>query len=274
VGTSYILAIGIDKYRSGRIRDLSWATADALAIHQVLARGRASGSVRSRLLINDQATSTAIRESLGEWLSEACPDDSIVAFFAGHGAREVRPGGDVRTDTESYLLPTDADIDHIYSTAFSLANELPVIMKRLRAGNVTFILDCCLSGAARAFGDRTRVRGIDGPYLTRAQRISDISINAAVAAVNGANYDIGEGTTIMMACGYNQAALESDKLSHGIFTYHLLDIIGSLRAPERASASLGEIYARTVTAVMSETNAAQVPMLEGRLADQRLFIGL
>lgn len=273
MGTSFILAIGIDQYRSPRIRDLAWASADAIAIHEALTLGRAPESVRSRLLLNDQATVAVIRESLGEWLTQAGRDDSIVVCFAGHGARELRPGGDVRSDTESYLLPTDCDIDHIYSTAFSLAFELPVIMKRLHAGNTTFMLDCCLSGSARVFNDGMRTRGIDGPNFTRAQRISDIPVNAAVMGTNGADYDVGEGATIMMACGYNQAALESDELGHGIFTYHLLDIIASLRGPERASASLGEIYARAVRTVVSCTNAAQVPMLEGRLADQRLFIG-
>jgi uncharacterized caspase-like protein len=274
VGTSFILAIGIDEYRSPRIHNLSWAAADALAIHRELTLGRAAGSVRSRLLVNDQATIAAIRESLGEWLGQARPDDSIIAFFAGHGARELHPGGDLRTDTESYLLPTDADIDHIYSTAFSLVHELPVITKRIRAGNVTFIFDCCLSGGARVFNDGVRARGIDGPNFTRTQRIADIPVNTAVTAVNGIDYDIGEGTTVMMACGYNQSASESDELGHGIFTYHLLNIVGSLRTPERTSVSLGEMYAGIVRAVVSYTNAAQVPMLEGRLVDQRLFIGL
>jgi uncharacterized caspase-like protein len=273
VGKSFILSVGVNSYQSDTIPDLSWAAADAWAFHEASVRGRDPRLVESRLLIDDQATTLAVREAIGDWLATAGRDDNVLAFFAGHGAREVRPGADIRTETEAYLLPVDADIDHLYSTGISLTHELPVVLKRMAAGNVTLIFDCCLSGSGRAFNDGVRPRGIDGPNFARMLAVSDVMLNAAVMLYGGGLQDIGEGVSILMACGPNQAALESDELGHGIFTHHLLLVLEEQKRQASAMVSLGEVYAKVVKLVVDHTNADQVPMLEGRLADQHLFVG-
>ena len=37
------------------------------------------------------------------------------------------------TETDAYLLPVDVKVEHLYSTAISLTNELPTLLSRLRA---------------------------------------------------------------------------------------------------------------------------------------------
>lgn len=270
---SFVLAVGIDEYQNADIGDLSWAAADAQAFHSAFVRGREVGSVDGRLLLNEAATAVALREALGEWLTTAGPDDNVTAFFAGHGGREIQIGGNLRSDSASYLLPTDTDINHIYSTAVSLTHELPVILGRIRAKHVTIILDCCLAGASRTFADGMRGRGIDGPNFKRMSRLSDIPVNAAVTVDKGEMHDIGEGVSVLMACGPHQGAGESDVLGHGIFTHFLLQSIEGYRSQNHRSVSLGEIYSSVVRSVVTETDASQVPMLEGRLSDQRFFLG-
>ncbi|PRY32585.1 caspase family protein [Umezawaea tangerina] len=270
---SYVLSVGIDKYQSIAIPNLSWAANDARVFYDELTQGRASTSVESLLLIDDQATTSTIRDAMGDWLKTANEEDNIVAFFAGHGARELPVGADIRNGTEAYLLPSDADMDHLYATSISLSNELPIILKRISAGNVTFIFDCCLAGSSRTFDSKFRSRGMDGPNFTKIQAISDVWLNAAVTADNGSLHDVGEGVSVLMACGPNQVALEDSALKHGVFTYHLLEVLAEYRKSGSISVSLGNVYAEVVKLVLDHTQATQVPVLEGRLADQQLYVG-
>ncbi len=79
---------------------------------------------------------------------------------------------------------------------------------------------------------------------------------------------------MIMASGPDQAALESDELGHGVFTYSLLQAMqesAQLQSP--SSPPVGEIYSQTVRLVMDRTAGMQVPMLAGRLSDQKLFVG-
>jgi uncharacterized caspase-like protein len=273
MGTSFILSVGVNTYRSADIPDLNWAVADATAFHDAAVRGRAAGSVRSRLLIEGDATTANVRESLGGWLAEAGSEDNVVTFFAGHGARELRPDDDPVAAPEAYLLPSDADIDQLYSTGFSLSHELPIVRKRLRAGNVTLIFDCCHAGGGVGFADGTRSRGIDGPLLSRRLALSDIGFNVAVSLPGGGQHEIGDGVNVLMACGPHQSAFEYDALGHGIFTYHLLRVLDERADGTPAGVPIGVGYARVVEAVLAATKGHQLPVLEGRLADQQLFIG-
>ncbi|MBG0565374.1 caspase family protein [Actinoplanes aureus] len=273
MSTSFILSIGVNLYRSAAIKDLRWAGADAIAFHDAAVRGREVGSVRSRLLVDQDASTANLRESLGGWLAEAGPEDNVVAFFAGHGARELLPDGDPHAAPEAYLLPSDVDLDRLYSTGFSLSSELPVVRKRIRARNVTLIFDCCHAGGGVGFADGTRSRGIDGPLIRRRLALTDIGFNVAVSLPGGGQHEIGDGFTILMACGPHQSALERDTLGHGIFTYHLLRLLAERRDGAPSGVPIGVGYTHLAQAVLGDTNGQQLPILEGRLADQQLFVG-
>ncbi len=272
-GKSFTLCVGIDTYSSAGIPPLNWAIADADSFYQACLRGRDLDLTEARLITGSDATTEALRSAFGEWLAEAAAEDNVVAYFAGHGARELPPGKDLRTATEAYLLPFDAKSDRLYSTAISLTHELPTLLSRIRAKNTALIFDCCLSGSARVAYEGQRTRGIDGPNLRRALALSDVPLQVAVGKPGGGVTDIGDGVSILMACGPSQAALESDSLRHGIFTYHLLEVLNGSSQARTDAAPLGLIYADVVSAVARATNARQVPMLEGRLSDQRLFTG-
>lgn len=273
MGRSFILAVGVNTYQSAGIPNLKWAVADATAFHDSVVRGRDGGSVRARLLVEGDATTGNVRESLGGWLAEAEPNDNVVAFFAGHGAREVRPGTDPLARPEAYLLPSDADIDHLYSTSISLSEELPIVRRRIRAGNVLLIFDCCHAGGGVGFADGTRSRGIDGPVFRRRQALSEVQLNVAVSLPDGGREDIGDGVAVLMACGPHQQALESDRLRHGIFTHHLLRLLNHRSGAAPVAVPVGVAYAEVVRAVLADTKGRQLPVLEGRLADQQLFVG-
>lgn len=270
---TFVLSIGINDYDSKAIRPLRWAVDDARSFHQACLVGRDPEYVQSRLILGRDAGIQTIRHAFGEWLNQAMPEDNVIAYFAGHGAREILPGRDINSETEAYILPVDVSVKNLYSTAISLPSELPTVLKRLRARNAVFIFDCCLSGAARMSRDGQRNRGIDGPNFVKATAISDVGLNVMVRSIKGEEIDIGNGVSVMMACGPNQAALESDELRHGIFTYYLLELLLNKRDSDRRSLSVGQMYADVAKAVSDRTEHYQIPMLEGRLLDQRIFSG-
>ncbi|MET7879824.1 caspase family protein [Micromonospora profundi] len=273
MGRSFILAIGVNAYQSVDIPNLNWAVADATAFFNAAIRGREANSARTRLLVEGDANTANVRESLGGWLAEAGVDDNVVAFFAGHGAREVRLDGDPLAELDAYLLPSDADPDRLYSTAISLSHELPIVRRRIRAGNVTLIFDCCHAGSGVAFADGTRSRGIDGPVFRRRRALTGTQLNVAVSLPGGNRQEIGDGVAMLMACGQHQQALENDTLRHGVFTHHLLRAMDQRPDGAPTAVPLGVAYAQVVKAVLADTDGRQLPVLEGRMADQQLFLG-
>ena len=83
--------------------------------------------------------------------SRAGAQDSVMIFFAGHGAAErdvSSPDGD---GLEKYLLPVEADPSDLYVSALPM-REVSHIFRRIRAERLVFIVDACYSGAA---GGRT-----------------------------------------------------------------------------------------------------------------------
>ena len=110
--------IGINKYRDPRIHELTGATRDATALW-ALFKDSVEGIAAKRLL-DDEATTEAIRKSLDSALGEAAQNDTVIVFFAGHGT----PG--------HQLVPFDADLNTVDQTTIPM-QELADRLKRTAA---------------------------------------------------------------------------------------------------------------------------------------------
>jgi uncharacterized caspase-like protein len=271
-GTSFILAVGVDDFSDPLIPNLQWAAADATTFFSAATSGRDPGRLESRLLVNGDATLKSVRNALGDWLATSRPSDNVIVYFAGHGARELRPGADVN-HADAYLLPVDAEINSLYSTSLSLRYEVPTLLQRIAARHVIFILDCCLAGSSRTTAPGMRNRGIDGPNITRAEAVAGHPLHSAVALSAGGSADVGEGVIVLSACGPNQSALESDEFGHGVFTHFLTSVMQHDREQGVQVSSVGSLYERTTKLVRGFTSYEQIPMLEGRVSDQGLYVG-
>jgi hypothetical protein len=114
-----------------------------------------------RVVLNERATAQAIRERLQWLLGDAQPGDTMVFFYAGHGAQVPGYGKDAEVDrVDECLVPYDFDwsLDKaIADDEFcSLYSQLPY--------DSTFIaaLDCCHSGGMARAGNVKR-RGLSPP---------------------------------------------------------------------------------------------------------------
>ncbi len=147
----HALIIGIDRYDEGRgIRSLKTPTADARALAEVLVSDQGYRPEHVHQLIDEQASSTAILETLEKLrTSDALGDASALLFyFAGHGQAESDGGqaeGTAEGDFEGFLLPWGADIDD--QKTWLPMRQLRHQLNALDCRHQLVVLDCCFAGA-------------------------------------------------------------------------------------------------------------------------------
>ncbi len=202
-GDIWAILIGINRYQN--TRNLKYAVNDARAFRDYLKDYVGISDERIFYLANEDATKSRIESLLGTTIKrKASRDDTVIIFYAGHGAVEPDPSNLDGDGFEKYLLPHDADLEDLYSTSISM-NNIRTIFTRIRADRLIFIADTCYSGAS---GGRTMMTAKTRANLSDKfyERISK-----------------GKGRVIISSCSANEISKEDDNLQHGIFSYYMLE---------------------------------------------------
>jgi len=251
----WAVVIGVGAYESASIPRLKYTVSDAEAIHQTLI-GPAGFKKDNVLLLTDRSerkpTLRNVKWALGTFLGRSAKkDDTVLIFFAGHGAPEVDTRGMERDGLAKYLIPSDADPDDLYSTALPM-DELQTIFARIEAERVVAFLDACYSGAAggRTFSaKRTRAGTVDDLFLERLTR--------------------SKGRAIVTASRPTEVSIELPELGHGIFTYYLVQgLKGAADANRDGIVSLQELYEYLEQQVTTKSRAVggnQHPVMKGEM---------
>jgi uncharacterized caspase-like protein len=255
VSERWAVVIGVGDYESAVIPRLRYTVADAEALHKALV-GPAAFKRDNVLLLTDRSerkpTLRNIKWGLGTFLGRSARrDDTVVIFFAGHGAPEVDPRGVERDGLAKYLIPSDADPDDLYSTALPM-DELQTIFARIEAERVVAFLDACYSGAAggRTFASRrTRAGSVDDLFLERLTR--------------------SKGRAIVTASRPAEVSIELPELGHGIFSFYLVQgFNGAADLNRDGIISLQELYEYVEQQVTTKSRAVggnQHPVMKGEL---------
>ncbi|HEV8672435.1 MAG TPA: caspase family protein [Methylomirabilota bacterium] len=249
------VVIGVGRYEHPDIPPLRYTVADAEAVYQTLV-GPGGFPKDHVLLLTDGAdrkpTLRNLKWALGTFLARAArKDDTVLIFFAGHGAPEIDPRGLEKDGLAKYLVPVDADPDDLFSTAFPM-DDIQTIFGRIEAERVVVFLDTCYSGAAggRTFAARkTRAGQLDDGFLERLAR--------------------AKGRAIITAARPAEVSLELPELGHGLFTYYLVQgLRGAADLDRDGIVSLQELYAYLEQEVTRRSRAAggnQHPVMKGEL---------
>ena len=251
----WAVIIGAGQYHSAAIPRLRYAVPDAEAVYRTLT---GPGGFRKDhvVLLTDTAerkpTLRNIRWALGTFLARSArKDDTVVIFFAGHGAPEADLRGAERDGLAKYLIPVDADPDDLYSTALPM-DEIKTIFERIEAERVVAFLDACYSGAAggRTFASlKTRAGTVDDLFLERLTR--------------------SRGRAIITASRPTEVSVELAELGHGIFTYYLIEgLRGAADGNRDGIVSLQELYEYVEQQVTRKSRAVggnQHPVMKGEL---------
>lgn len=251
----WAVVIGVGNYESPGIPKLRYTVSDAEAIYQVLI-GPAGFKKERVLLLTDSTerkpTVRNIRWALGTFLSRSAKkDDTVLIFFAGHGAPETDPRGLERDGLAKYLIPSDADPDDLYSSALPM-DELQTVFGRIEAERVVAFLDACYSGAAggRTFGSqRTRSGSVDDLFLERLTR--------------------SKGRVIITASRPTELSVELSEFGHGIFTYYLIQgLKGAADLNRDGIVTLQELYGyveQQVSVKSRSVGGNQHPVMKGEM---------
>jgi hypothetical protein len=253
-GDRWAVVVGIGRYDHRGIPPLRFAVSDAEAIHETLL---ASGFRPEQVvLLTDKTerkpTYRNLKWALGTFLPRSARrEDTVLIFFAGHGAPETDQRGVERDGLAKYLIPIDADADDLYSTALPM-DELQTIFARIEAERVIAFVDACYSGAAggRTFASkRTRAGAVDDLFLERLTR--------------------SKGRAIVTASRPAEVSMELPELGHGIFTYFLVrGLRGGADLNRDGIVSLQELYEyveQQVTRKSRSVGGNQHPMMKGEL---------
>jgi hypothetical protein len=251
---AWAVIIGVGRYENPKIPTLRYAVADAEAMYKVLT---ASGFKKDHvLLLTDTAerkpTLRNIKYALGTFLARSAgKDDTVIVYFAGHGAPEVDPRGVEKDGLAKYLIPSDADPDDLFSTALPM-DDLQTIFDRIEAERVVAFLDSCYSGAAggRTFAaKKTRAVNVDDLFLERLTR--------------------SKGRVIITAARPSEVSIELADLGHGVFTYYLTEgLKGAGDLNKDGIVSLQELYEYVQQQVVQKSRAVggnQHPLLKGEM---------
>ncbi len=175
---SLAVVIGIDDYRNG-INSLQTATNDAQEIARILKQEHKYEQVW--LLLDDQATRTALEQLLDQILVEKIQaDDRLFFYFAGHG---IALNGD--EGPEGYLVPQDAKLG--VTDSYFPMSQLQESLSKLPCRHFLGILDCCFAGAFR--WSSTRDVGLESDKVLHQERYDRFIQDPAWQAITSASYD-------------------------------------------------------------------------------------
>src|ERR1051326_3978149 len=219
--------IGIDKHQDPQIRDLTGAARDAKAIWALFCD--TIPEIEAKLLVDDNATTAAIREVFEESLGGAGPDDTVILSFAGHGPHDHR------------IVTHNTAIDALVDTAISM-EEIANRFKLSKAKSILLILDCCFSGGAPA-------RVLEDTPISRDPGFPLRDLG-------------GKGRILISAANRNEVAYESPASRHGLLTEALLDAFQTSENTLNLASMMDHVMAR-VRAAAGKMGVEQTPVMFG-----------
>jgi hypothetical protein len=251
----WAVVVGVGRYESPDIPRLRYTVPDAEDFYRMLIDSAGFKPEHVFLLTDKTERKPTLRNlkwALGTFLARSAQkDDTVLIFFAGHGAPEVDQRGIERDGLAKYLIPLDADPDDLYSTALPM-DELQTIFGRIESERVVVFLDACYSGAA---GGRTFTT-----KKTRATNLDDLFLERLTRA---------KGRAILTASRPAEVSLELPELGHGLFTFYLLrGLQGAADLNRDGIISLQELYEYVEQQVGQKSRAVggnQHPVMKGEL---------
>ncbi|MGP8270184.1 MAG: caspase domain-containing protein [Terracidiphilus sp.] len=207
-GILHVLSIGINAYpKDSNIMNLHFAVADAQGVADAFSTkdvGNAFIKVDVKTLFDSDATVSGIRSAL-EHLIEVCkPEDVVIFYFAGMGARQ-KTNPETRTTSKASpdynfiafdsSVPSGSDISTA-SNSFT-AHELSLLLLSIQAQRQIVIIDS--SDSTAAFDSLSAALNADSVFTLR-----DTGRRFALFGTEGSGYEVPQ-------------------LNHGLMTYTLLE---------------------------------------------------
>jgi len=141
-GDKYAILVGISNY-PGTANDLQYSDDDAQDIYNALITLYGYSQDNIHLLLDMDASFTAIRDAIDDIKSEAVAGDEVLFFFSGHGANGKADDGDKEKIDEAIV---SHDGNPSGSLIYIWDGELREWFAEFNTSRIIFIFDSCLAG--------------------------------------------------------------------------------------------------------------------------------
>jgi pimeloyl-ACP methyl ester carboxylesterase len=272
MSTVYAMLVGIDQYQAP-VPQLRGCVNDIKAIQAFLENRTQGSKLKTHVLLDAQATRSAVLEGFRTFLTQAGTDDVALFYYSGHGAQENAPqifwGLEPDRRDETLVLYDSRSKDQ-----FDLADkELSVLIAQVakKKPHIVVVLDCCHSGsgtrAALEAGQRERRGPLDpreraaGTFIPElASFIADLERSITPATPSPSSLTPPQGKHILLsACQSSETAKEANVggQERGAFSAALIEaLIGCGPA-----ATYNDVLKRA-SANIKNTVREQLPQLE------------
>ena len=248
-GKLWAVVIGVSSYRNlNKEQQLQYAHRDAQDFAAFLRSPNGGGFPANQVtvMLNQDATVSAMRSALGTALPRSVePDDVVVIFFAGHGV--------VEGDRDGYLLAHDSDPQNLYATAMPIAELDRIVTERIKARSVILIADACHAGKLGWTSRSTETQTMVNRYLDEVGKS-------------------GQGVLRILGSRADQRSYEGEQWGggHGVFTHFLLKgLKGEADKDKDGFVRAAEVLEYLSEMVPKETKSLQHPRAAGSI-DPRL----
>lgn len=198
-GQTWAVVVGVDDYIKPGVPDLRYACSDAKLLAQALRELMQVPADHLFVFTTDETTPEKTPSVSNivlrlDWLRKnSKPQDTVIFFFAGHGAT---------IDGESFLLTEEADNRSLATLKVSAlsARDLDAYVRRAPASHTLMLLDACR--------DDPR----SGSAALDAALVQNLSLTTA-----------NQESATLFSCSVGQRSWEWDAKKHGFFTYFLVE---------------------------------------------------
>ncbi|KAK0465781.1 hypothetical protein IW261DRAFT_1346862, partial [Armillaria novae-zelandiae] len=154
----FALIIGIDKYHSSGIRDLSSAVADTDAVDAFFQEALRVPKGQTKNLRNEEATRLTIETAIKDLGNKPAikKDDAILIFYAGLALKRIHPSANGKIQMlvpHDFILGGSSDSKQGQGVLDVRFSHLLADLADKKSDNITVILDCCYLGSGTRADD-------------------------------------------------------------------------------------------------------------------------
>ena len=216
------VVIGIDRYNSESIHDLSTPVSDARAIADLLETEYEYKPDNVVRLFDEAATLTGLQTLLTDTLPKLKPGkyDRLIFYFAGHGIPRNSQDG-----PKGYLVPQDADWQK--QDSFLSMSEVYEALSKLECHHLLVILDCCFAGTFRWAGSRKMIPILE---TVRREHYDRFIRYPAWQVITSAAHDQEALDVAKLADDKRGAVADEKQELHSPFALAILEGLGAKKA--------------------------------------------
>ena len=193
-GDKYAIIIGISDY-PGDENDLQYSDDDAQDINEALTTLYGYSPSNIHLLLDMDASFTAIQDAIDDIKSKAVAGDEVVFFFSGHGANGKADDGD-REKTDEAIVSHDGNPSGSLIAIWD--GELREWFADFNTSRIIFTFDSCLAGGMTD--------------LKATGRVINMACSERGVAYEGALWENGQFTYFFVDQG--MLASQADRYDH------------------------------------------------------------